>query len=60
MQWNPQDRDEMLYVDGDSELAGGKTTFEVVETGRFEEIFSEAVVQHKVLTLYSILILYLN
>ena len=34
------DDDEALYVDGDDLLNDGKTKIEIIETGRFNEIYS--------------------
>ena len=40
------DDDEVLYVDGDDILNDGKTKVEIVETGRFNEVFEDDPVRH--------------
>ena len=41
-----EDADAPLYVDQDDQLNDSKTQFEIVTHGRYDEVFSEYVVDH--------------
>ena len=41
------DEDETIYVDSDDELNNEFTKVEVIEYGRYSEVFSDEIVVHK-------------